>query len=178
MPQKFPNLDENNYSPLELLQLHGMIIKELQRRGICRTENPPVGDFAEWLVCKGLGLDRAEKKTKGYDATEKNNDKVKYQIKSRHITSHNKSKELGAVRDFESQPFSFLIAVIFNEDYSSYTAYKIPFDSIKQHYYSKRANATKIHANKNLIKADGCEDIKKKLDKVLFKYENKKSSSP
>lgn len=41
---------------LELLSLHSEILAELHSRGVIRTKNNPVGDYAEWLVSEALGM--------------------------------------------------------------------------------------------------------------------------
>ena len=54
----------------------------MRRRGIIRNNNNPLGDFAEDLVCRSLGLQIAQNQAQqGFDATDAQ--KVRYQIKSR-----------------------------------------------------------------------------------------------
>ena len=103
------------HSSIELLQLHSSIIEELKQRGVVRTKNNPVGDYTEWLVAKGLGLELANNSSAGYDGMD--NDGLKIQIKGRRITPDNKSRQLGAIRNLELQDFDRLAAVIFDENY-------------------------------------------------------------
>ena len=51
-------------SEVELLQTHSAIIGELRRRKVVKTENNPLGDYTEWLVCKRLKLEVADKNLK------------------------------------------------------------------------------------------------------------------
>ena len=44
--------DLTSLDAVELLQVHGAAIEELKRRGIVTTDNAPLGDYAEHLVCK------------------------------------------------------------------------------------------------------------------------------
>ena len=39
----------------ELLAGYAGILAELRRRGVVRTNNAPVGDYAEWLAARALG---------------------------------------------------------------------------------------------------------------------------
>ena len=43
-------------SEVELLQTHSEVITELRRRDVVKTENNPIGDYTEWLVCNRLML--------------------------------------------------------------------------------------------------------------------------
>jgi hypothetical protein len=56
-------------SPAGLLKLHGAVSAELRRRGICRSGNNPVADYAEGLVALRLGLRLAPNSTAGFDAS-------------------------------------------------------------------------------------------------------------
>ena len=38
----------------ELLGLYSRLLLELRERGVLRTNNPPSGDYAEWLVAGSL----------------------------------------------------------------------------------------------------------------------------
>jgi hypothetical protein len=49
---------------------------------------------------------------------------VRYQIKGRRLTQHNKS--LGVLRDLPDQRFDFLAAVLFHEDYRVMKAALVP----------------------------------------------------
>ncbi|HDW2598736.1 TPA: hypothetical protein RLU61_004450 [Escherichia coli] len=44
----------NALNNLELLSLHSEILTQLRSRGVIRTKNNPVGDYAEWLVSNAL----------------------------------------------------------------------------------------------------------------------------
>ena len=68
----------------ELLNQHSSTIDELKRRKIVRTKNNPVGDYTEWLVAKGLGLELAGNSIAGYDGIDSEGTKI--QIKGRRIT--------------------------------------------------------------------------------------------
>ena len=52
----------------DLLKLQAAAIGELKDRGILRTRNNPVGDYAEWLVSSALNLKLARNSAAGHDA--------------------------------------------------------------------------------------------------------------
>lgn len=83
----------------ELLKLHAAAIDELKNRGVLRTKNNPVGDYAEWLVSSAFNLTLANNSAAGHDA--ESSDGKKIQIKSRRITENNRSKQLGVIRNLE-----------------------------------------------------------------------------
>jgi hypothetical protein len=105
----------------QLLAAHSAILEELQSRKVVRSKNNPTGDYAEWLVCKKLGLTPTANSTKGYDAVDSRG--RKYQIKGRRVTPTNKSTLLGVIRNYEAGNFDYLVAVVFDQDWRvSYAA--------------------------------------------------------
>lgn len=111
-------------SPLELLCLHGDISEELKARGVTRTMNNPIGDFAEHLFCRAFGWVQQANSKAGYDAICPAG--VRYQIKGRRITRDNGSRQLGAIRKLEDGHFDFLAGVLFNRDFDVLRAAIIP----------------------------------------------------
>ena len=103
-------------SVLELLSLHSGILTELRSREVIRTKNNPVGDYAEWLVSKALGMTLLSNSSAGADAID--SDGLKVQIKARRVTPDNPSRQLSALRNYEAADFDYLIAVIFDEAYN------------------------------------------------------------
>ncbi len=45
-----PPTELEHRSTADLLARYGRTLAELRRRGILRTNNPPAGDYGEWLV--------------------------------------------------------------------------------------------------------------------------------
>lgn len=56
-----------SHSVQELLTLYVDILDELRERGVIRTENGPIGDYAERLAANRLGLTLVKNSTVGYD---------------------------------------------------------------------------------------------------------------
>ena len=132
-------IDLRSLSVKELLRLNASTIEELINRGIIRTRNNPVADYAEYLVSTQLNLNLSTNSRKGFDATDQFG--VRYQIKSRRYSKTNRSNQLGVIRNLDSNPFDFLIAVVFEWDYSILFAVMIPIGDINQHArFSKHQN--------------------------------------
>ena len=142
MPNKFKmNKSKlSNFDNAALFALYSSLLGEMLTRGLVRTTNNPVADYGEYVACKELNLTRVDANSfKGYDATDSNG--LQYQIKSRRNTARNKSCQLGVIRDLDKRPFDFLVAVIFNEDFSVQAIWKIPIEIIEDNSkYSKHQN--------------------------------------
>jgi len=133
-------LDVKNLEEKELLELYGKLMEELRRRKLVRSSNNPVSDYAEKIVCEKLGLSLQKKSSKGYDAIDENTG-TKYQIKARRLTNHNKSRQLGVIRNLDQNLFDFLIAVIFNESFEPIEIWRIPQATIPKYArYSQHQN--------------------------------------
>jgi hypothetical protein len=144
----------------ELLQQHSAIIDELKRRSIVRTKNNPVGDYTEWLVAKGLGLELAGNSSAGYDGID--SEGVKIQIKGRRITPENKSRQLSAIRKLKEKDFDQLAAVIFNENYEIIDAVLIPHEVIEEYAsYRSHVNAHILHLKGPILNDPRIKDIKR-----------------
>lgn len=132
-----------------LLHLYADLMDELRDRELIRSSNNPVADYAEKIAVETLHLERVRKEEKGYDAVD---GRIKYQIKGRRVTRHNDSRQLGVVRNLEDKLFDFIVAVIFNEDFSVKEIWKIPYQFIKENSrYSSIQNGHIFTANTNLL---------------------------
>lgn len=132
-----------------LLKLYADLMEELRERELIRSSNNPVADYAEKVAVEILNLERVGKEEKGYDAIAGDS---KYQIKGRRITRHNSSRQLGVIRNLDEKLFDFVIAVIFNEDFSVKEIWKIPHQFIKEN--SRPSSVQNGHifiANFNLL---------------------------
>lgn len=131
----------NALNNLELLSLHSEILTQLRSRGVIRTKNNPVGDYAEWLVSNALGMTLLSNSSAGADAIDA--DGLKVQIKARRVTPDNPSRQLSALRNYEAADFDYLIAVIFDETYNILDAYKIPHEVIRD--YARHSDHVNAH---------------------------------
>ncbi len=152
-------------SPHELLVLFADVLDELKSRGVVRSRNNPVADYAEWVVTKGLGLSLQSNSTAGFDAIDSKG--IRYQIKGRRLYPPNSSRQLGVIRNLAGKKFDFLVAVLFNKDFSILEAYKIPHYLIgKYARYSEHQNGHILILKGGVLMAKGVE----RIDNILRKY--------
>lgn len=150
----------------ELLALYGGVFRELLRRGVVRSTNSPVADYAEHLVVKALGLQLAPKSTKGYDATGARGER--YEIKGRRITAHNKSRQLSVIRGLRERHFAYLAGVLFDEDFSVLRACLLPIAVVEQEAtYREHVNGWILHLRDSLWKREDVEDITAAVQKAV-----------
>lgn len=132
---------------IDLLRFQAEAVKELRRRGVVRTNNSPLGDYAEWIVSRQLGLTLVENSKAGFDAV--SDAGVTYQIKSRRVTATNNSRLLSAIRNYDKCDFDWLVAIIFNERFSVLNAYIMPHEVVGQ--YSPHRD----HVNGRIVNMSG-----------------------
>ena len=143
-------------SEVELLQTTSAVIAELRRRGVVKTNNNPIGDYTEWLVCNRLGLKVQGNSRAAFDAVDLQC--KKYQIKGR--SSDNNSVQFSTIRNLEQGRFDFVIAVIFNEDYSVRLAVKILHGAVPNlARYQRHVNGYNLVLTSKAVEQDGVEDI-------------------
>ena len=153
-----------------LLKLYGEVLDELLRRNICRSTNNPVADLAELQVIEALDLKRAPKSTKGFDAID--SDGQRYEIKSRRITSHNRSRMLSAIRDCETRHFDYLAGVLFREDFSFDKACLVPFEVVHRRSTCRQhVNAHIFQLKNDLWATPGVRDISSQIASVLVRLD-------
>ena len=153
-------IDLANMSEIELLQTHGYVIDELIRRGVAKTRNNPIGDYSEWLICRRFYLDMKANSKASFDAIDDNG--IRYQIKSRR--SEEKSVQFSAIRNLEHKGFDFVIALVFNYDYSIRFAVMIPHEVIPSlARYQPHVNGYNLILTDKNIKLDGVTDILSEL---------------
>src|ERR1700688_1870274 len=102
-------MDLSGLNPAALLALHAQVADELRVRGITRSSNNPTGDLAEYLFCKAFNWRQAGNSSPNIDAVSEH--VTRYQIKGCRITRYNKSRQLGAIRDFSGRHFDFLATI-------------------------------------------------------------------
>lgn len=118
------HLDTQEMSVRDLLATYSQILHELRERGVVRTANNPVGDYAEYLVAAALGLALSPNSSSGCDAV--GPDGLRYEIKSRRLAIGSRPSRFSAIRQLEAAHFDYLIAVVFEDDFAVSRAVKIP----------------------------------------------------
>lgn len=144
----------------DLLALYSSILTELRARGIVRSENSPVGDYAEYLAARAFGLTLTRNSAIGYDGVDAA--KVRYQVKGRRMTPWNKSRQLGAIRGLtlDADPFDVLLAVLFYPDFGIQRAALVPISIVrsraKRHEY---INAWRLMLTDAVWDLPGVQDV-------------------
>lgn len=126
------NSELGSHSVADLLSLYAEVLTELRDRRVIRSTNNPVADYAEWLVARAFGFELAPKSAAGYDVLAA--DGTRYQVKGRRPTGANPSRQLSFIRGFggASEPFDYLIGILFNEDFTVQRAAQIPVADVHQ----------------------------------------------
>ena len=154
-----------NLEPLsapELLRCHSAILDELKRRGVVRTYNNPVGDYAEWLCKTKLHLTLADSSNKGYDAKDKYY--RRYEIKARREKKGSGFSVLSVIRNLEAKTFHYLIAVQLCKDFSVYRAYKISHKAVVKHAtWIESLHGWRVVLNNKLLEDRGVTEITEML---------------
>jgi hypothetical protein len=151
-----------SYTDDELLLAYVAVMAELRRRGITRSSNNPVADYAEGLIARSLNLTLAGRSAAGYDAVDSQG--LKYQIKGRRLTPENPSTQLSHIRRLESRPFDVLAAVIFDVNFSvDYAALIPPEVVLERARFSAHANAHIFLFKRDVLSDPRVTDITSKL---------------
>ncbi len=122
-------MDLSSCSDLRLLRLYSEILETLKARGTTRTNNAPVAGYAEHLFCKAFDWSLEANSKAGYDAISRNGER--FQIMSRRLTPDNGSRQLGAIRRLYENPFDYVAAVLFDQDFSINRAALIPVQTVQ-----------------------------------------------
>jgi hypothetical protein len=160
----------------QILSLFADIMEELSKRGIIRSKNNPVADYAEHLVCKAFSLTAAAKSTKGYDATDIHG--KKYEIKSRRQSARSKPTRFSAIRDLETQHFDILVAVLFSQDFIVKRAALIPYNVVRKlAFRQEHVNGWILPIRDSVWSADGVMDVSATLQKIQEQEESQTNES-
>ena len=108
----------------QLMRLYADVLAELRTRGVTRTANGPVGDYAELLFARAFCLTLGGNSGAHHDATDVAG--VRYQIKARRVGTGPGSRQLGALRRLPEHRFDVLAAVLFDRDMHVLRAALIP----------------------------------------------------
>lgn len=156
--------DLTTLSIKELLALQQRTLQALRERGVIRSFNKPVGDFAEYLFCKAFDWRPCDNSQAGYDATD--SDGIRYQIKARQLFNNTPGeRQLSALRKLEQAQFQFIAGVLLNPDYSIYRGALIPYHTVHngKTYYAKHDNKHIFYLNDNVWKLPGVVDVTERL---------------
>ena len=118
-------------SVAQLLEAYAAILAELRRRRVVRTNNAPVGDYAEWLVAQAFNGELAgSTASKSYDLTLP--DRRRVQVKARLVSRPPARGQLQA-SVFRSFDFELAAFVLLHEsDYAVERAVLVPCGVVQE----------------------------------------------
>ncbi|NJD28915.1 MAG: hypothetical protein FIA92_11535 [Chloroflexi bacterium] len=145
----------------ELLAIYGQILTILRERGITRTEDSPVGGYAEYLASIAFGLELTTNSAIGYDGIDAEG--IRYQVKGRRITRWNPSRQVSAIRglgDEHVEPFNLLVGILFNADMSVMRAALVPVAVVRaQSKLQAHVNGWRFHLRDAVWAISGVRDV-------------------
>jgi len=151
-------MDLGKLTDRQLLDLYCDLMAQLRDRGVVRSSNNPVADYAETLIAKALSAKLENNSKAGYDAVDANG--ARYQIKGRRLTPQNKSTQLSSMRRLETEPFDYLAAVMFDSRFNVEYAALIPRSVVSALCrYVPHTNSHAFHFRKSVLDAEGVRDI-------------------
>lgn len=151
-------MELSSLTNLELLRTHASIIEELRQRGVVRTTNNPIADYTEWLVSTKLGMQLTGNSNSGYDATDSAG--TRYQIKGRRIPTSQMSATLSTIRNLTNRDFHWLIAVIFEPDFSIRYAAQIPHSLVGEvAVFRAYQNGHILNLRRSILEQEGVRDL-------------------
>lgn len=122
LPEHTPDLSA--LSAPGLFSLYRAILRELKSRGVIRTENAPVGDYAEYLVATALGGQLAPNSEKAWDVLGSGGENL--QVKARVVSDPAEPGQL-QLSPFRSFGFDSAVIVLLSAtDYAVSRASKVP----------------------------------------------------
>jgi hypothetical protein len=151
-PTLVPMRDEESgqlaeHSVASLLQLSRGILRELRFRGVIRSSNAPVGDFAEFLTAKATQGELAPSSKKSWDVLTAGQERL--QVKARVLTPENTSRQLSPIRTWD---FDQLVVVLFDDNFAIVRAAFIdPVLAKQASKWSKHVNGWILFARDELL---------------------------
>jgi hypothetical protein len=148
LPEHAPDLSA--FSETGLFSLYRAILRELKGRGVIRTENAPVGDYAEYLVATALGGQLAPNSEKSWDVL--GNDGEKIQVKARVVSEPTEPGQL-QLSPFRSFSFDAAVIVLLSAaDYAVSRASKVPRHVVESAaVYRRHVNGSVLFARPEIM---------------------------
>jgi hypothetical protein len=156
LPQHPPDLPA--FSESGLFSLYRAILRELKYRGVIRTENAPVGDYAEYLVATALDGQLAPNSEKAWDVL--GSDGEKLQVKARVVSDPAEPGQL-QLSPFRSFGFDSAVIVLLSAtDYAVSHASKVPRHVIESSaVYRQHVNGKVLFARPQIMGHPDATDL-------------------
>lgn len=150
----------------ELLGRYSAILDELRSRGVVRTGNAPLGDYAEHLFAAAFGWRLANNSASGHDAVDAAG--LRFQIKARRMRSGGPGeRQLGILRRLPELHFDYLAAALFSNDFSIFRAALIPHSIVLQRStHIAHVNGWRFILDDGVWNLPGVRDVTSSLDQA------------
>lgn len=159
-------------STIALFSLYSMVRQELKRRGF----GNPVGDRAEWLVAKCLGLRSSKPSTKGFDLIDarqggtESRGSSRIQVKARLVTYDDEPVQFSDFRYLKENLFDRFVGVAFRrEDMRVCGAFVIPHHIVLREAYPRRKQmglVWQFRLNERIKSLPGVLDITERIKRI------------
>lgn len=154
-------------SSRDLLRTYAAVMRELRERDVVRSTNNPVGDLAELLASRAFKLKLESKSTAGFDGVARGG--TRYQVKARRRTPENDSTQLSAIRNLGAKRFEYLLAILFDEDFSIERAFRIPRETVSKYArYSAHVNGHILSLRGAILEDARTKDVTTRLRRVVL----------
>jgi uncharacterized protein DUF6998 len=130
-------------SKRELLSDWVAIMRQLRVLEVIRTNNNPIGDIAEAIVCDHYKGERASFSQKGWDVRTPGGELI--QVKSRRKTPDSNPTVLSPISGDE---YDSLVVVIFNEDFQVAEGLKATRALVENHFALDKKNQRRVRLSK------------------------------
>lgn len=149
----------NGVTDRHLMQLYGSVIDELRARGVIRTANAPLGDYAEHLFAKALGWSLQTNSAAGHDATDVYG--TRFQIKARRLRTNSPGeRQLSVIRALPEAKFDVLAAVLFDSSFHVQRAALVPHSIVlTRSTYVSHVNGWRMILDDSVWMEPGVEDV-------------------
>lgn len=127
----------------ELLSDWVAIMRQLRVLGVIRTNNNPIGDIAEAIVCDHYKGERASFSQKGWDVRTPGGELI--QVKSRRKTPDSNPTVLSPISGDE---YDSLVVIIFNEDFQVAEGLKATRALVENHFALDKKNQRRVQLSK------------------------------
>ncbi|HEX8753199.1 MAG TPA: hypothetical protein VF731_07270 [Solirubrobacterales bacterium] len=140
-------------SKRQLLSDWVAIMRQLRVAGVIRTNNNPIGDIAEAIVCDHYQGKRASFSQKGWDVKTPSGERI--QVKSRRKTPDSNPTVLSPISGDE---YDSLIVIVFNEDFQVSEGLKATRALVESHFSLDKKNQRRVQLSK-LRALPGVEEV-------------------
>ena len=146
----------------DLLRLSAAATVELRRRGVLRTGNAPLGDYAEWLALRAFGGTLAPNSEKSYDLLSEDGRRI--QVKARRVDTPPRRGQLQS-SPFRSWGFDEALLVLVDaESYEVLRASLVPAPVLEgAARFSPHINGHFVIMDDRLMGHDGAVDVSEVL---------------